>query len=97
MPTKTSRARVIDIASRRTQTPSASRMPIVTQQRLRRGLELMREEHRISSELREFALQLEADLGAGAEIEAGDLIFDRDLKVARQGGSRLSDGATARG
>jgi hypothetical protein len=75
---------IIDIASRRPAQQIPSSRPVVSQERLRRGMELIREEIRIAREMREFALQIEADLQAGAEVELGDLVFDRELKVARR-------------
>lgn len=75
---------IIDISSRRPAQQVPSSRPVVSQERLRKGLELIREEIRVVREMREFALQIEADLQAGAEIETGDLVFDRELKVARR-------------
>ena len=68
-----------------------SSMAPVTQARLAEGLELYLEEMRVTRAAREFRMQLEADLAAGSEIEAGDLLFDPELKIVR----RKSSGAIA--
>jgi hypothetical protein len=58
--------------------------PLVTQARLAEGLQLHLEEIRVARALREFRMQMELDLAAGSEIEAGDLLFDHDLKIVRR-------------
>jgi hypothetical protein len=55
----------------------------VTQERLRRGAELLVQEMAVMRAMRQFRMELEADLACGAETEAGELIFDRELKVVR--------------
>ncbi len=80
-------AKVVSIqrfAPRPAQVPEPAEVPsAVTQERLRKGAELLAEEWRIVREMREFTLALESDLAAGAEIESGDLVFDRELKMIR--------------
>ena len=56
----------------------------ITQARLAEGLQLHLAEMRVAQALRDFRLQLEADFAAGSEPEAGDLFFDRDLKIVRR-------------
>ncbi|MBV8551780.1 MAG: hypothetical protein JOY54_10795 [Acidobacteriaceae bacterium] len=63
--------------------PQNDRAPI-TQDRLAEGLRLYLEEIRIARALREFQVQLEADLAAGSELEAGELFFDPELKIVRR-------------
>jgi hypothetical protein len=58
--------------------------PPITQERLAKGMDLFREELRVGQALREFRMQLEADLAAGSDVDPGDLQFDRDLKVIRR-------------
>jgi len=57
--------------------------PPVTQERLRQCADLWMQELTAIRAMREFTLQLEADMAGGAEVEAGELVFDRDLKVVR--------------
>ena len=56
----------------------------ITQERLRDGIQLLEEQRRILDALQEFKLSVDRDLASGAEIEAGELTFDRDLKIVRQ-------------
>lgn len=56
----------------------------VTQARLAEGLQLHLEEMRVAQALREFRLQLDADLAAGSSIEGGELIYDSELKIVRR-------------
>jgi hypothetical protein len=56
----------------------------ITQERLRDGIRLLEEQRRILDALQEFKLSVDRDLAGGAEIEAGELTFDRDLKIVRQ-------------
>jgi hypothetical protein len=56
----------------------------ITQERLRKGAELLAQEYQIVRALRQFTMDIEADLHAGAAVEAGELTFDRELKVVRQ-------------
>jgi hypothetical protein len=55
----------------------------VTQERLRRGADLLVQEIAAIRATRQFAMELAADLANGAEIEYGELTFDRELKVVR--------------
>jgi hypothetical protein len=57
--------------------------PVITQERLRLGQELLEQERHILREAQQFKLNLDAELSAGAEIETGRLTFDRTLKVVR--------------
>ena len=75
----------IDSRSRLRERKPGSASGPVTQARLAEAFRLHREELRIIQDLREFRLQLEADLAAGCEMEGGDLIYDRELKVVRRG------------
>ena len=61
--------------------------PAITQDRLRFGVELLREQRRILEAVHQFKMDLDKDLSAGAEIEAGELTFDRDLKIVRPRGT----------
>jgi hypothetical protein len=56
----------------------------ISQERLRDGIRLLEEQRRILDALQEFKLSVDRELASGAEIEPGDLTFDRDLKVVRQ-------------
>jgi hypothetical protein len=56
----------------------------ITQERLRKGAELLAQEYQIIRALRQFTMDIEADLRAGASLETGELTFDRELKVVRQ-------------
>jgi hypothetical protein len=74
-------------APRRRSIPAQKGQPApVTQTRLAQGYELYLEEMRVTRALREFRMQLEADLAAGAEVEAGDLLFDPEVKIVRRNG-----------
>jgi hypothetical protein len=75
-------AKVVSIQSFRT-TDCFVSSP-VTQERLRHGIQLIEEQRRILDALQEFKLSVDRDLAGGAEIEAGELTFDRDLKIVRQ-------------
>ena len=75
-------AKVVSIQSFR---PTECCVPSpITQDRLRDGIQLLEEQRRILDALQEFKLSVDRDLAAGAEIEAGELTFDRDLKIVRQ-------------
>lgn len=56
----------------------------ITQERLRDGIRLLEEQRRILDAFQEFKLSVDTDLAGGAEIEAGELTFDHDLKIVRQ-------------
>lgn len=58
--------------------------PAISQDRLSQILECHKEELRITAELRELRLELERELMQGAQIEAGELFFDRDLRIVRR-------------
>jgi len=58
--------------------------PPISQDRLAHGFELYLEEVRITRALREFRLQLEADLTAGSTVEPGEFLFDSELKIVRR-------------
>ena len=59
----------------------------ITQERLRRGLDLLDAQRRVLEELHKFKLDMEKDLAAGAEPEEGELTFDRDLRIVRPRGA----------
>ena len=56
----------------------------ITQERLSRGAELLAQEYQIVRALRQFTIDIEADLRDGAAVETGELTFDRELKVVRR-------------
>ena len=56
----------------------------ITQERLRKGAELLAQEYQIVRALRQFTIDIEADLRAGAPVETGELTFDRELKLVRK-------------
>jgi hypothetical protein len=56
----------------------------ISQERLRIGQQLMEEPRRTFEALHKFKLEIEAELAAGAGIEAGELTFDRELKIVRR-------------
>lgn len=93
----TKQATVIDILSRRKVQPvvETADAKTISQQRLAEGLQLLREEHRIAQALREFAVAVELEMRSGAVIEAGELTFDRNLKVARRNTTTSSGSAAA--
>jgi hypothetical protein len=75
-------AKVVSIQSFR---PAECFVPSpITQERLREGIHLLEEQRRILDALQDFKLSVDRDLAGGAEIEAGELTFDRDLKIVRQ-------------
>lgn len=80
------RAKVIPI---RPVSPAASNGSI-SQQRLRLGLQLMGEQHRILAALQRFRTEIDADLAVGAQIEPGELTFDRELRIVRPSASRVT-------
>ena len=90
------RAKVIPITFGKRRTPEAAPEPkpssgiVITQERLRQGLELFREEMRIQKELRDFKFALEADLAGGSSEEPGEYFFDRELKIVRRNAPRAS-------
>lgn len=55
----------------------------ITQERLKTGTQLLEEQRRIMEALQKFKMDIDNDLAAGAEIESGDLTFDRELKIVR--------------
>lgn len=55
----------------------------ITQERLKAGIRLMEEQRRILAALQKFKMDMYNDLAAGGEIEAGELTFDRELKIVR--------------
>jgi len=65
--------------------PSAKRSPepaaVISQERLRLGRELLEREWAAIRALREFQIALEKDLSEGAQLAAGELTFDRQLKI----------------
>jgi hypothetical protein len=73
-------------AAARAATPTSP----ITQERLQRGSALLLEEQLIVRALWEFTNEIEADLAAGAEVEPGDLVFDRQFKIVRQAESDFS-------
>jgi len=89
---RASGAKVISIDSRLADSRSRHPVPAppsraaepITQARLAQALQLHLEEMRITQALREFRLQLEADLASGAQIERGDLRYDPELKIVRR-------------
>jgi len=62
------------------QSPAPSSSP-VTQERLQAVDDLLAQEMSIISTRRKLLLEIEADLAAGGEIEPGDLIYHRELKL----------------
>jgi hypothetical protein len=56
----------------------------VTQERLRAIDELLAQELLVMSTRRKLLMEIEADLAAGAEIEPGELIYQRELKMVRR-------------
>jgi hypothetical protein len=56
---------------------------VITQERLREGSQLIEESHRILELVQKFKMDIDADLAAGAEVEAGELMFDAELKIVR--------------
>jgi hypothetical protein len=56
----------------------------VTQERLRAIDELLAQELLVMSTRRKLLMDIEADLAAGAEIEPGELIYQRELKMVRR-------------
>lgn len=55
----------------------------VTQQRLAKLAELRALEATLIQSRRKLSMELDSELAAGAEIEAGNLTFDRELKLVR--------------
>jgi len=78
---RTTTGKVISI---RSFSPAACSQPSpISQERLREGLRLMEEQRRVLEALQKFRMDIDSDLAAGAEIEAGELTFDYDLKIVR--------------
>jgi hypothetical protein len=70
--------------------PKPSSGVTISQERLKQGLELFREEMRIQKELRDFKFALEADLANGSSEEPGEYFFDRELKIVRRNAPRAT-------
>src|SRR5258705_4464725 len=64
------------------QNPTASSP--VTQERLRAVDDLLAQELLVISTRRKLLMEIETDLDAGAEIEPGELIYQRELKLVRR-------------
>jgi len=56
----------------------------ISQERLRRGAELLAAEWNAIRARQEFALQIERELAEGAGLEPGELTFDSELKLVRR-------------
>jgi hypothetical protein len=56
----------------------------VTQQRLHAIDDLLAQELLVISTRRKLLMEIEADLAAGAEIEPGELLYHRELKMVRR-------------
>ncbi len=68
---------------RRVSQVECSPPPVISQERLQTGILLLEEHRRILEALQKFKMDIDSDLAAGADIEAGEHTFDRDLKVVR--------------
>jgi hypothetical protein len=71
------------VVSIRSIAPECTPHLTITQERLQTGIQLLEEQRRILEALQEFKLDIDSDLAAGAEIEAGELTFDRELMIVR--------------
>jgi len=79
-----SRATTGKVVSIRSLSPAVcSGSSAISQERLREGLRLIEEQRRVLEALQRFRLDIDSDLAAGAEIEAGELTFDGELKIVR--------------
>lgn len=56
----------------------------ISQERLRKGAELLAAEWNAIRARQEFALQIERELTEGAGLEPGELTFDTELKLVRR-------------
>lgn len=74
----------------------APNVETITQERLRRGMQLLEEEWAAIRATRQFLLDLENDLMTGAEVEHGELCFDEALKMVRRANSSSSPAARSR-
>lgn len=84
-----SRAMTGKVVSIRSFSPAPCSQPApISQERLREGLRLMEEQRRVLEALQQFRMDIDSDIAAGAEIEAGELTFDHDLKIVRPRASR---------
>jgi hypothetical protein len=65
---------------------------MVSQDRLRRVLNLQAEEARVVRELREQMLALQADIAAGASVEEGALTFDCEIRNVKRAAGQAKNG-----
>jgi hypothetical protein len=71
------------VSIRRICAPECAPPSAITQERLQAGVQLLVEQRRILEALQKFKMDIDNDLAAGGEIEAGELTFDRELKIVR--------------
>jgi hypothetical protein len=64
---------------------------VVSQDRLRRLMDLQIEEARVVREVREQMLTLQADIAAGASVEEGSLTFDCEIRTVKRVPSRIKN------
>jgi hypothetical protein len=64
---------------------------VVSQDRLRRLMDLQMEEARVVREVREQMLALQADIAAGASVEEGSLTFDCDIRTVKSAPTRMKN------
>jgi hypothetical protein len=64
---------------------------VVSQDRLRRLMDLQMEEARVVREVREQMLALQADIAAGASVEEGSLTFDCDIRTVKRAPTRMKN------
>ncbi len=63
--------------------PHSGNLTKISQDRLQKGKELLEQEWAAIRAARQFLMELENELSAGAEVEAGELVFDEVLKMVR--------------
>jgi hypothetical protein len=63
--------------------PLTANLAKISQERLQKGKELLEQEWAAIRAARQFLMELENDLSAGAEVETGALVFDEVLKMVR--------------
>jgi hypothetical protein len=71
------------VVSIRSFSPECKLPSTITQERLQAGIQLLEQQRRILEALQQFKMDVEGDLAGGAEIEAGELTFDRELMIVR--------------
>lgn len=77
-------ARVVPIRAAAATSVGAGDARPITQERLRKGAELLAQEYQIVRALRQFTMDIEAELRAGAPVETGELKQIRNLTALRQ-------------